>query len=201
MGLNHLRIVIPFVLLNFLLGCFPIPLPILPVPIPTPDPIPQIYVFEISYENTTLFLAKQQHGIFITNDGAVSSYDQSSLTTPFAAPASGVFHELDLQAKYSANLLPVGQVDEVDLLLAYNKIPAAQLGNLTSKSVFSLDSAIYKFVAYVHDEDTRTYTPVTLWQTGGSTTITNDAPAAREILDWLVATAEQVGYYTPIPPP
>lgn len=129
-------------------------------------------------------------GFYIDADGGVWRYQRNEPWYP-AELRSGVVREDDLLKKYQ-NAVRVGKVDADTLATMRDRIPAAARGRVSGEPL-AFERSGKLDVAYVYDSRLQRYSQVFLGG-GGDWVARNDAPEARELLEWLRVVEQDVGF-------
>jgi len=128
-------------------------------------------------------------GKLIDAGGNVFSYGRRGkawLAMPVMEGSAKYYSEADLQDK-SSDARRTGQIDAATLAANTALIDAAGAGKLAVADGGARDAGSSGCHAYVHDAARKRYRDIELGSDGGvsDTRITNDAPAAQQLLKWL----------------
>jgi len=144
----------------------------------------QKILFEMSYVNYAW--APMVTGFYVTIDGSVFKYDfygsSPDAGDPFISLVPGMTEE-QVTGKYGASPVLVTKIDTGVLLQRFALVGAARTGTLLSQYLCA-DAGEARFVAYLFDPATSSYTPVMLGSNGDHAT-KNTAPEADELVKWL----------------
>ncbi len=145
------------------------------------------YVFDVYEENHSW--GHTLRGFVIQRDGRVLTYDRGNQRWAPTHNRSGRLAEADLANKFHGSkirlTLPADAVRAKAQLL-----PAAVRGSITRVGQ-SNDRGRFAYVGYIYDPDRINYRAVVIGA-DGDWLETNTAPAAQELLKWLVEVKEKM---------
>lgn len=151
---------------------------------PTVPPEGQKILFEMSYVNYAW--DPTVSGFYVTADGSVFKYDfygsSPDAGEPFVSLVPGMTEE-QVTGKHGPAPTLVTKIDTTTLLQRFALVGAARTGTLLTQYLCA-DAGEARFVAYLFDPASLTYTPVMLGSSGDRAT-KNTAPEGGELMKWL----------------
>jgi hypothetical protein len=129
-------------------------------------------------------------GIYIDSEGDVWRYQRDEPWYP-AEMRSSVVREEDLLRKYQ-NAVRVGSIDESTLAAMRHRTAGAAGGRVAGEPL-AFERSGRLDVAYSYDRRARRYDQIFLGG-AGDWVARNDTPEARELVEWLHAVKQSVGF-------
>ena len=166
------------------------------IPLGTHQPVvPAKYLFEVSYENHAwgsvyLGLYVDHSGFVYTYGGVPPFFTDPTTNTCYPAPYPGSL----LDAKTAANRAYVGTESRTNLEAMLALVPAAAQGQLSTPNFVGADQGIKTFKAFVYNPQQTNYSAILLRQFGDAR-ITNSAPEAGVLQQWLSNWWVKAGYF------
>ncbi len=149
-------------------------------PTESPDDTDQAFLFELEYASSWV---PTWTGIAINSDGEITRYRREG--TPWVPAEADSFTAEELQAKYGANPVVIGQLDRATLELRFRQI--AEVGDdFSSPNSVCADAGSLRYTAFAYNESTRRYRPLRLREEGDSPT-QNRGGSAPSLSTWLRA--------------
>ena len=145
-------------------------------------PFEQEILFEVAYSNFAW--GTQSTGWYLTREGALYRYDTGLDDVGDLLRRSETMTYEAVTAKYGAAPELVGSVDTAELFAMHARLAEARRGALVA-SASCLDAGESEAVGWLYEEAGSTYSPVLLG-VSGDITVENTAPAAAELLAWLL---------------
>jgi hypothetical protein len=160
---------------------------------PLPPPPEAKYVFAVTFDNYAWGV--QHRGFFITTDGELFFYEHElSINEYTGIFLNNTYTETEISKNFGDGPTLLEQIDEEELTLLRNKIPAAQQGELSEDEQRCNDAGRLAFFTFTFDPNTEKYTPVLLEKHGTFAQI-NYADEAKQLRDWLSEKTESYGYF------
>jgi hypothetical protein len=156
------------------------------IPLGSPEPaVPAKYLFEVSMENHTW--GHYYYGLYVDHSGFVYSY--YAVPPSFTDPLINTFYPAPYPAAYldmktALNRRYVGTESRTNLEAMLALVSAAAQGPLSPPQGVGADQGVIMFKAFVYNEPQTNYS-VVLLKRGGDWRITNSAPQAAVLTQWL----------------
>jgi len=168
------------------------------IPLGSTEPaVPPKYLFELSWE--TRAWGHYYYALYVEHSGFVYRY--TAHPPQFSDPLTntyypGLYPAAYLDMKTATNRMYVGTESRTNLEAMLALVPAAGQGQLTPPHFVGADQGDIMFKAFVFNEPQSNYS-VILLQRGGDCRITNNAPEAAVLTQWLSNWGVNAGVYYP----
>jgi hypothetical protein len=160
---------------------------------PLPPPPEAKYVFAVTFDNYAW--VEQHRGFFLTADGELFLYEHElSINEYTGIFLNNTYTEIEISKNFGDEPTLLEQIDEEELTLLRNKIPAAQQGELSEDEQRCNDAGRLAFFTFTFDPNTESYTPVLLEKYGTLAQI-NYSTEAKQLKVWLLEKAQSYGYF------
>jgi hypothetical protein len=154
---------------------------------------PAIEDFYCENSYTNFAWGYQHRGRYVDGQGRVFAFggeSSSSSVAPWAPSRPETPTQQELEQKYSHNRRQVGTVDAKDLTRVRRWLAEARHGSLSKKVQRGADRGASSRACWIRGAGSDRYQQVELDVTG-DWTYTNSAPAAGELVRWLVSVTKK----------